>query len=101
MTNNYSPKVVIIMPKHKDQSYRFQCVVTITCPTAAIANNLALVLLPENRYVNTNTSHIELIVNGTQLIITFYSNEKISTVRNTIDDILFSISTASNVGDII
>ena len=69
---------------------------TIECKNAGIAEIIAKSLEPENKQLDENTSIIMLIEEN-ELIIELESSSSLSTLRNTIDDIISTISTIESV----
>ncbi len=69
---------------------------SIECSNENFANIILKSLEPENKQIDEN-SEIQMFLDKENLFIKFSSFSSISTVRNTIDDILSTINTSERI----
>ena len=70
--------------------------IVVDCKNNEIAEIIYKGLEPENKEVDSNTT-IEMELDNNRLTILLESKSEISTIRNTIDDILSTINTIESV----
>jgi len=70
--------------------------IVIKCKNNEIAQIIAKSLEPENQHVDNNTT-INMQVKDCKLIVQLESSSSVSTIRNTIDDIISTINTVESV----
>ena len=75
---------------------RTDITITLEFKDSNFAEIVLKALEPENKQID-NKSTIQMKLNEKQLYVTFSSQSSISTVRNTIDDILNTISMSENI----
>jgi len=77
-------------------SYESNFTMVIECKNNDMANIIAKSLEPENKQVNDKTT-ITMEIDNNKLILKLKSSSPISTLRNTADDIISTISTIESV----
>jgi len=77
-------------------SYESIFKMVIECKNNDIVNIIAKSLEPENKQVNDKTT-ITMEIDNNKLILKLKSSSPISTLRNTADDIISTISTIESV----
>ncbi|TET74117.1 MAG: hypothetical protein E3J43_10285 [Candidatus Heimdallarchaeota archaeon] len=77
-------------------SYESSFTMVIECKNNDIVNIIAKSLEPENKQVNDKTT-ITMEIDNNKLILKLKSSSPISTLRNTADDIISTISTIESV----
>jgi tRNA threonylcarbamoyladenosine modification (KEOPS) complex Pcc1 subunit len=68
----------------------------IDCKNGEIAEIIAKSLEPENKQVDKNTT-IDMQVEDNKLILVLKTTSSVSTLRNTIDDIISTINTVESI----
>ena len=68
----------------------------IECKNSELAQIISKSLEPENKQVDKNTT-ISMQVENHKLMLQLESSSSVSTIRNTIDDIISTISTVESV----
>lgn len=77
-------------------SYESSFTMVIECKNNDMANIIAKSLEPENKQVDDKTT-ITMEIDNNKLILKLKSSSPISTLRNTADDIISTISTIESV----
>jgi tRNA threonylcarbamoyladenosine modification (KEOPS) complex Pcc1 subunit len=77
-------------------SVRSELVITIEFKDIDFAQVAFKSLEPENNQIDANSS-IQMSLEGQKLLIEFSSTSSLSSIRNTVDDILSTINTSESI----